>query len=110
MVQIFYEDGSSFFSCPFIYTPPPAKRAQLTIYPNPVQHNSTFYVELDPETAEADLNKMKIEITSSTGQLLKTVIPTSALMEIDLHVAPAVYVVKVTDAKGEVKTYKLVVN
>jgi PKD repeat protein len=109
MVEIFYKNGESFMSCPFIYTIQEEVVAIPTIlYPNPAPLG-IFNVQLGDDFKDMDLSKLTIEVTTLSGTVVGTTVPTDRITEVRMGLAPAVYVVKVKNASGKVMLTTIVV-
>ncbi|MDR3047739.1 MAG: T9SS type A sorting domain-containing protein [Bacteroidales bacterium] len=109
VARIFYNDGTSFFTCPYTVQPP-IKKTNMRIYPNPILTDGILTIELDQSIKDEDLAKMRIDFYSLQGQIVKRLIPSNRTIEVVIDFSASVYIIKITDAQGEVVTHKIIVN
>jgi hypothetical protein len=112
MVQIFYKDSTSFYSCPVTYTKSTATKVPSMIYPNPIGISESFFVRIGNDiVSDVNYNKITIEVTNVIGDVVGRYVPTGETTELRIRLTSGVYTVKVRDNMGKILlTSKLVVK
>jgi hypothetical protein len=83
------------------------KDKNIAVFPNPVIQNESFKIDL---TELSQNENLKIELLSSTGQLMKTIKPESSVIQVDAISQKGIFILRIISGSDVIRNEKLIVN